>query len=178
MAKPATPAVWASGKSFGFQPSASQQAQGFDYIATVRPGTGAPITDDHDFPLKQITSAVAWIMGSGSDGMLPKRSFAVNDYIRVPDEPGGLIIQWFSAQSVDMSTTTVTLPVAFPNAILHVSASGYNVSGGAQTSVTCNSPGNSRSIVEFNAFFADTPGKVLALAKTNEVRIQGIAIGY
>lgn len=65
MPKPSTPSVWASGKSFGFTPSLSQQAQGFDYIATVRPGTGAPITDDHDWPLNQITSALAWVLDSG-----------------------------------------------------------------------------------------------------------------
>lgn len=65
MPKPSTPAVWASGKAFGFQPSPAQQAQGFDYIATIRPGTGAPITDDHDWPLNQITKALAWILDSG-----------------------------------------------------------------------------------------------------------------
>lgn len=109
--------------------------------------------------------------------ILPKRSFSENDYIRIPDVPGGLIVQWFSAQSANMTTTSITLPVAFPSKILHVSASGYNVSGGVQTTVTCNSPGLSKSFVEFNAFFADTPGEVLDLAKANEVRIQGIAIG-
>lgn len=109
---------------------------------------------------------------------LPKRSFSVNDYIRIPDTPGGLIIQWFSAQSENLATTSVTLPVSFPNKILHVSASGYNVSGGVQTTVTCNSPGESKSVVQFNAFCAGAPGEVLKLAKANEVRIQGLAIGY
>ncbi|MGL4754675.1 MAG: hypothetical protein ACRCXB_20045 [Aeromonadaceae bacterium] len=65
MPKPSTPAIWASGKSFGFTPSPAQQAQGFDYIATVRPGTGAPITDDHDWPLNQITNSLKWILDSG-----------------------------------------------------------------------------------------------------------------
>lgn len=62
MPKPSTPDIWASGKTFAFQPSQAQQAQGFDYIATVRPSTGAPITDDHDWPLNKITTAVAWVM--------------------------------------------------------------------------------------------------------------------
>lgn len=70
MSKPSTPAVWASGKSFAFQPSSAQQAQGFDYIASVRPGTGAPITDDHDWPLNNITTAVKWIMDQMPDGGL------------------------------------------------------------------------------------------------------------
>lgn len=65
MPKPSTPAIWASGKSFSFSPSPAQQAQGFDYIASVRPGTGAPITDDHDWPLNQITRALAWVLDSG-----------------------------------------------------------------------------------------------------------------
>ncbi|MGL4752276.1 MAG: hypothetical protein ACRCXB_07665, partial [Aeromonadaceae bacterium] len=65
MPKPSTPAVWANGKIFGFQPSAAQQAKGFDYIAEIRPGTGAPITDDHDWPLNQITKAIGWILDSG-----------------------------------------------------------------------------------------------------------------
>lgn len=68
MPKPLTPAVWASGKSFAFQPSLAQQAQGFDYIATVRPGTGAPITDDHDWPLNQVTSALKWVMDQIPNG--------------------------------------------------------------------------------------------------------------
>lgn len=138
MAKPATPAVWASGKTFGFQPSASQQAQGFDYIATVRPDTGAPITDDHDFPLKQITTALAWLMGTGADGMLPKRSFTGNDYIRIPDEPGGLIIQWgeFNVDSGWVEATAtgntlkvwqaqkqVNLPIQFPTSHIACMAS-------------------------------------------------------
>lgn len=111
-------------------------------------------------------------------GILPKRTFATNDFIRIPDVPGGLIIQWFSVNSANVATTTVSLPVSFPTAILHVSASGYNVSGGIQTTVTCNSPGASLSQVSFNAFAANTPGIVLNLATLNQVRIQSIAIGY
>lgn len=68
MTKPSTPDVWASLKAFGFQPTAAQQAQGFDYIASVRPSTGAPITDDHDWPLKQITTALKWVMDQFPDG--------------------------------------------------------------------------------------------------------------
>lgn len=68
MPKPSTPSVWASGKSFAFQPSLEQQAQGFDYIATARPGTGAPITDDHDWPLNKVTDALKWVMDQIPDG--------------------------------------------------------------------------------------------------------------
>lgn len=75
MPKPLTPAVWASGKSFGFQPSALQQAQGFDYIASIRPGTGAPITDDHDWPLNIITAATKWMMDQIPDAGLKSAAF-------------------------------------------------------------------------------------------------------
>lgn len=129
MPKPSTPAVWASGKTFGFQPSQSQQAQGFDYIATVRPGTGAPITDDHDWPLNNITTSLKWVMDQLPNGgiqelltaLLPKRSFSANDFIRIPDVPGGLIIQ-FGGGSVSATTAnqalTITYPTTFPNACL------------------------------------------------------------
>lgn len=123
MAKPSTPAVWASGKTFGFQPSASQQAQGFDYIATIRPGTGAPITDDHDWPLSQITNGLKWVMDQLPGGgvqtlitaLLPKRSFTANDFIRIPDAPGGLIIQWGMVITSN-GVGTLQLSTSYPNA--------------------------------------------------------------
>ena len=54
---------------------------------------------------------------------LPKRSFIGNDYIRIPDVPGGLIIQW--AEGVNSSigaggltTQQVSLPITFPNSVV------------------------------------------------------------
>lgn len=148
MTKPSTPAVWASGKSFGFQPSPAQQAQGFDYIATVRPGTGAPITDDHDWPLNSITTSLKWLMDQLPDGgvqalitaMLPKRSFSGNDFIRIPDVPGGLIIQWGGVSG--SSQATVTYPTQFPVGVLAVVASS---DGGL------SSPVGERAFVEVGA---------------------------
>ncbi|MGL5396498.1 MAG: gp53-like domain-containing protein [Shewanella sp.] len=149
MAKPATPAVWASGKVFSFRPSAAQQAQGFDYIASVRPGTGAPITDDHDFPLLQVTAALAWVMGTGSDGMLPKRSFTSNDYIRIPDEPGGFIIQWGPIPAINQGgDVVVTYPTPYPNACLAtIPVAG---SAGCVNSILLGGGGNQRA--SFKAF--------------------------
>lgn len=46
---------------------------------------------------------------------LPKRSFIGNDYIRIPDVPGGLIIQFGSAPLVADGNITTPLPIAFPN---------------------------------------------------------------
>ncbi|MGL5309409.1 MAG: hypothetical protein ACRDAL_02275 [Plesiomonas shigelloides] len=70
MPKPSTPAVWASSKIFSFTPNAQQIAQGFDYIATIGRPEGAPITDDHDWPLNQVTAALKWIMDQLPDGGL------------------------------------------------------------------------------------------------------------
>lgn len=53
-------------------------------------------------------------------GVLPKRSFAANDYIRIPDVPGGLIIQFGTVAATANSTTTVTLPVTFPGGCLAI----------------------------------------------------------
>lgn len=136
MPKPSTPAVWASGKSFGFQPSAAQQAQGFDYIAAVRPSTGAPITDDHDWPLNQITTCLKWVMDQLPDGgiqalltaLLPKRSFFGNDFIRIPDVPGGLIIQWGQVVTPSSGEGVQNFPTTFPNAVLRTFVTGYEVS--------------------------------------------------
>lgn len=146
MAKPSTPDVWASGKSFAFQPSQAQQAQGFDYIATVRPSTGAPITDDHDWPLNQITTALKWAMdqlpASGIqqliDALLPKRAFIDNDYIRIPDAPGGLIVQWTSASNTNNlgpGYSSVNFPVAFPNKCFGIVMSPYASSAGGFNNV-------------------------------------------
>ncbi|EKT4495445.1 hypothetical protein QEM27_003195 [Pseudomonas putida] len=52
---------------------------------------------------------------------LPKRTFGANDYIRIPDVPGGLIIQWGAASfgsASDRIDVTASLPIAFPSAHL------------------------------------------------------------
>lgn len=46
--------------------------------------------------------------------LFSKRAFTAADYIRIPDVPGGLIIQWGSYSPTD-GTQTINLPVAFPN---------------------------------------------------------------
>lgn len=51
-----------------------------------------------------------------------KRSFAQNDFIRIPDVPGGLIIQWGLATNLatGVNFSTVPFPTPFPNAALIV----------------------------------------------------------
>lgn len=49
-------------------------------------------------------------------GTVPKRSFVQADSIRIPDVPGGLIIQWGRTGPLSNSVfTTVPLPIAFPS---------------------------------------------------------------
>lgn len=47
--------------------------------------------------------------------LFPKRSFSENDYIRIPDVPGGLIIQFGTASLVADGNVTTPMPIAFPN---------------------------------------------------------------
>lgn len=111
MSKPSTPAVWASGKAFGFQPSAAQQAQGFDYIATVRPSTGAPITDDHDWPLNNITTALKWTMDQLPDSGFVSASGS--DWFWFTN-PSGFITQ---CMKVTMPAGTTAKSFTFPKAL-------------------------------------------------------------
>lgn len=48
--------------------------------------------------------------------LFSKRSFGQNDFIRIPDVPGGLIIQWGKSSGADSTgLIKVTLPTTFPN---------------------------------------------------------------
>ena len=48
--------------------------------------------------------------------LLPKRAFGLNDFIRIPDVPGGLILQWgTTAGTGSDGLITATLPTPFPN---------------------------------------------------------------
>lgn len=46
----------------------------------------------------------------------PRRTFAYRDYIRIPDVPGGLIVQWGRDSNATAGPITVFLPTAFPSA--------------------------------------------------------------
>lgn len=54
--------------------------------------------------------------------LLPKRSFGPRDYIRIPDVPGGLIVQWvLDAPEATSAADMINFPVPFPTARLGVS---------------------------------------------------------
>lgn len=63
--------------------------------------------------------------------LFPKRTFGASDSIRIPDVPGGLIIQWGRSSSSSSGNATASLSVIFPNSfILGVPVdSGFNSSG-------------------------------------------------
>lgn len=57
--------------------------------------------------------------------LFSKRSFSTNDSIRIPDVPGGLIIQWGEA-TTSPGGYRVNFPRAFPNQCFGVIASDRN----------------------------------------------------
>lgn len=55
-----------------------------------------------------------------------KRVFGTSDYIRIPDVPGGLIIQ-FGSVTTALGGAFVNFPVPFPTAAVHLSGTGNAV---------------------------------------------------
>ncbi|UNY40182.1 structural protein [Pseudomonas phage vB_PcuM_ KLEP17-4] len=85
------------------------------------------------------------ITPAGLMSVFGKRSFTGNDFIRIPDVPGGLIIQWGKSLTNVVgngNTGPITLPVAFPDGHL-CAALGENTSditgGGPGWSYTATS---------------------------------------
>ncbi|WP_232111612.1 phage tail protein [Pseudomonas guariconensis] len=70
-------------------------------------------------PAEQLAGILKTVMSNPAGVMallaawFPKRVFTDNDYIRIPDVPGGLILQWGFANG-SAASGTVTYPVAFP----------------------------------------------------------------
>ncbi|WP_311781318.1 MULTISPECIES: phage tail protein [Pantoea] len=70
-----------------------------------------------------------------------KRSFAANDYIRIPDVPGGLIIQW-GIISMSNGAGQATFPIAFPAALIRVWAGDSNTASWSSSNFTVFGPTN------------------------------------
>lgn len=82
---------------------------------------------------------------------LPKRTFGANDYIRIPDVPGGLIIQWGAANYAagnDQLGVTANLPIAFPSA--HLKTIPTVPTSGDDAFVGWNPGSSSLSTASFN----------------------------
>lgn len=112
----------------------------------------------------------------GLMSLFSKRSFTANDYIRIPDVPGGLIIQWAQAGAVASLAPSagiskpVTFPIPFPN--------NYLAYWGTISGLAVNTYGVTISCAELT-----TTGMSLSLYNTGEVskkltNVLAFAIGY
>lgn len=110
-------------------------------------------------------ATVASTIASALASFLPKRAFTSTDYIRIPDVPGGLIIQWgrFSTQLPTNSSGNITLPTAFPNGGLFAMAF-YSGDSGLQST--------------FNALVGSGSVKVFNTHPTNAATPSVLAFGY
>lgn len=66
----------------------------------------------------ELLTTVAAVMS-----VLPTRAMSPTDYIRIPDKPGGLIIQWGTTPVIPKASwVDVTFPIPFPSSFLSVMA--------------------------------------------------------
>lgn len=73
--------------------------------------------------------------------LFSKRAFTGSDYIRIPDVPGGLILQW-GAINMTNGTGQVTFPVAFTKAVLRVIPGEISAVPWSSTNFTVFGPAN------------------------------------
>lgn len=78
----------------------------------------ATITESNTGTSQALAVTPAGVM-SLITSLFPKRTFVASDYIRIPDVPGGLIIQWGTLAG-SPGQRTITYPIAFPTEALHV----------------------------------------------------------
>lgn len=97
--------------------------------------------------------------------LLPKRTFTDKDFIRIPDAPGGIIIQWgrFATQLAANTSGNITLPTPFPNGGLFAMAF-YSGDSGLQST--------------FNALVGSGSVKVFNTHPTNAATPFVLAFGY
>lgn len=66
----------------------------------------------------ELLTTVAAVMS-----VLPTRAMSSTDYIRIPDKPGGLIIQWGTTPIIPKASwVDVTFPIPFPSSFLSLMA--------------------------------------------------------
>lgn len=90
----------------------------------------------------------------GIGQLFPKRTFAANDFIRIPNVAGGLIIQWGTTSSVTGGggTLVVTFPTPFQNLVMPINATlrTYNGAGSSTPSWVSAKNLNNFTIVNQN----------------------------
>lgn len=98
----------------------------------------------------QSGKAKKMVDASGLKSFLPKINFAANDFVRIPDVPGGLIIQWgVVLKSIPEGVQNVIFPTPFPNFSLMAMATPSNLSGNAGIDVFSQVGAISNSDVNF-----------------------------
>lgn len=87
------------------------------------PASGTDVATNAEM---QVGTADKLVSLVGLMSIFGKRTFSENDYIRIPDVPGGLIIQWMKINNFPANAfQTVTLPTAMPHQLLNVVSTMY-----------------------------------------------------
>lgn len=109
---------------------------------------------------------------AGLKSFLPKRNFIANDYIRIPDMPGGLIIQFFTFTIAATANTPIqqvrSLPTAFPGG-------SFGIASGVQSASVSTLDTVSGSIGVSGLSQASVQ---IRSTVTQSVTMAGIAIGF
>ncbi|MFJ4143532.1 hypothetical protein [Pseudomonas sp. NPDC089734] len=84
---------------------ATSSKEGIARFGTMAEQVGGVLDSVISHPLGVVTLLNSWFS---------KRTFSANDYIRIPDVDGGLIIQWGYVWKPSSDPVAVTWPVAFP----------------------------------------------------------------
>ncbi|WP_420488904.1 gp53-like domain-containing protein [Phytobacter diazotrophicus] len=78
--------------------------------------TGSPTAPTPTAGDNSTLLATTAFVSAAITAFMSKRSFALNDFIRIPDVPGGLIVQWGTTSGSDATgLSQATLPTPFPN---------------------------------------------------------------
>ncbi|CNE86824.1 hypothetical protein [Yersinia mollaretii] len=125
----------------------------------------------------QVGTADKLVSLVGLMSLFGKRTFTANDYIRIPDVPGGLIIQWGLIPNLlpyvsSVSVWNWVLPIPFPSTIL-----GGTVTASA-TATPLSSGANLSAIPRTSGPIPNITGSVQNTRTDQSVSIYYIAIGY
>ncbi|EMZ5861437.1 tail fiber protein [Yersinia enterocolitica] len=74
----------------------------------------------------QVGTADKLVSLVGLISIFGKRTFTANDYIRIPDVPGGFIVQFGTATTLASGDALVIFPIPFPNKVLGIHPSQNN----------------------------------------------------
>ncbi|MFA9207745.1 MAG: phage tail protein [Yersinia sp. (in: enterobacteria)] len=107
----------------GYPGSRTYTAREIRTSANKIPASGTDVATNAEM---QVGTADKLVSLVGLMSIFGKRTFSENDYIRIPDVPGGLIIQWMKINNFPANAfQTVTLPTAMPHQLLSVVSTMY-----------------------------------------------------